>query len=673
MRLDLQRNDTNQEYRKELKAVFTEASAGNVYDQDSSETFQLTFPDNLVMEPGEVIIFSYDGPTKTYQRLPGVKDQEFSGVNLDMTPGITGDLRKTSGIRIVDPWKITLPSSVGIRFKTNIASGSKFQVAGVNRTPVVSEPFFSSFEAGTSSMTTGWSDGGSYLSITNPALSSDKRPYLVYDTSLKPENSPHPVNIISHFNLRASSYEQGNFFKSGSSAHKNSVGQEDLWYGQAFSQTSWNGTWLSNMGSNGYWGSSNTATNGSIYVSLFEVPRLPPLSIATLQHAQVTYMADDPTYPIGNSLAPVFGREGDKIANQTLTVINSGESRDPYPSQSSMVRPDWSFLINEALWDRYYFSSITPTASGNSAATFSAFQNGTDLPNSTFTHHRGLSETNESVHAKLFSGGEARSDSPTRVSENLLVDGAFNVNSTSVEAWRAILSSSRNLAINVQDSSTPRSVAGTAYSRTAIPFDRDDDKWHGYRSITDAQIDSIAREIVNQVRSRGPFLNLADFVNRRLVPASHPTQKKGALQAAIDASGVNSSFNVTLASQGFNNNNLNTWLSGRMDPASPVAMGAPGYLTQADVLTLIGPMLSARSDTFIIRAYGEYGSGGDLSRAWCEITVQRVPDYVDSSRTKGASPSWRPSDRPAAATYDTAPAKRRFVIKDFRWIAPDDV
>ena len=64
--------------------------------------------------------------------------------------------------------------------------------------------------------------------------------------------------------------------------------------------------------------------------------------------------------------------------------------------------------------------------------------------------------------------------------------------------------------------------------------------WSDLRTLSDSQIKSLARNMVQEVKKRGPFLNMSDFVNRRL--QSGEMGVKGALQAAIDESSINSTF-----------------------------------------------------------------------------------------------------------------------------------
>ena len=71
-------------------------------------------------------------------------------------------------------------------------------------------------------------------------------------------------------------------------------------------------------------------------------------------------------------------------------------------------------------------------------------------------------------------------------------------------------------------------------------------------------------------------------------------------------------------------------------------------ITQLDVLNTVGPNLTARSDTFTVRAYGEAldNAGNTIGRAWVEVVVQRTaqfmlpsargPAYEEMNRRKSA-------------------------------------
>jgi hypothetical protein len=200
----------------------------------------------------------------------------------------------------------------------------------------------------------------------------------------------------------------------------------------------------------------------------------------------------------------------------------------------------------------------------------------------------------------------------------------------------------------------------------------DSDKvWSGYRELSEEEISKLAEAIVTEVKLRGPFLSLADFVNRRL--AEDETGKMGALQAAIERAGLNSSLinrhpldNESSLPDYSHPDHIadSTRMEQTLKPSSK-AWGASSYLTQADVLQVLGPALAARSDTFVIRAYGDSvdSSGTPQARAWCEAVVQRTPEPLDPDES-GLNP------RLAGKAGDFG---RRFVITSFRWLSPGEV
>jgi hypothetical protein len=104
------------------------------------------------------------------------------------------------------------------------------------------------------------------------------------------------------------------------------------------------------------------------------------------------------------------------------------------------------------------------------------------------------------------------------------------------------------------------------------------------------------------------------------------------------------------------------------------SVGAPGWLTQADILQAIGPSLASRSDTFVVRCYGDVISPLDtsatptpVSRAWCEAVVQRLSDYVDptvDATTKFAN---------IPASSQAVTFGRKFKVVSFRWLSVNDI
>src|SRR5690606_29341447 len=91
----------------------------------------------------------------------------------------------------------------------------------------------------------------------------------------------------------------------------------------------------------------------------------------------------------------------------------------------------------------------------------------------------------------------------------LWIDGAFNVNSTSAQAWIALLASLRDLDGSTEgnDNILPRFVNSLGLGGVSVaeaPNGLSAAAWNSIRKISDTQIESIAEKIVEEVRARGP-------------------------------------------------------------------------------------------------------------------------------------------------------------------------
>ncbi|HEY9250048.1 MAG TPA: hypothetical protein VIO38_12990, partial [Rariglobus sp.] len=254
----------------------------------------------------------------------------------------------------------------------------------------------------------------------------------------------------------------------------------------------------------------------SLVVREFPSADVPLFSLAQLQHANVSSLNLNPAYAIGNSTANLY------VAR---TATDSGALGDDtyvgFPGSATFNRIyDLSYLLNQALWDGYFFSTVPSTLTADEVKK-SAYR----LPNARHRFHLPEGATPAAAAAAL--------KAPDTAAAHLLLDGGFNVNSTSLEAWRALLASHNGVATDPADptkkhpfSRFASPVAGAEPNNATAP-------WMSWRILSDAQIDALATALVAEVRARGPFLSLADFVNRRLV--ADDTGLKGTLQAAIDA------------------------------------------------------------------------------------------------------------------------------------------
>jgi Tfp pilus assembly protein PilX len=413
-----------------------------------------------------------------------------------------------------------------------------------------------------------------------------------------------------------------------------------------------------------------------------------------------------PTYIVGNSYHNVFVPR----ASVTNTMSNrvSGGTRKYY---------DMSYLLNTSLWDRYFFSSLPQSG----ASLTPVNRRLTVLPGTTP------------------SSTELRS--ATTAANHLTIAGAFNINSTSPEAWRAVLGALNNVphvgnttdvnaTASVMDNTSvvtsgvsfPRyrgeptqrdttsnlgklrglllsqayntSLAGYDFIKDGVggvqyPWDLTRvSPWTTHHRLTADELTQLSEDIAREVRKRGPFLSLAHFINRRL--SADNLGRAGTLQAALDitrgtSASINSFATTTQAQTGIKTDQTipfdgTGFYAEPLDTTDPTAAGTnhnanrlkglPGWVMQGDILGQLGSVMAARSDTFVIRTYGDNKNpvtGAILGRAWCEAVVQRLPDYMKASLD---SPETAP-----ASLNDTTNKQfgRRFQVISFRWLGPNDI
>ncbi|MBC2595312.1 hypothetical protein H5P28_13670 [Ruficoccus amylovorans] len=376
---------------------------------------------------------------------------------------------------------------------------------------------------------------------------------------------------------------------------------------------------------------------------------VPILSLGWLQHARLLDNNMGPTFLIGNSMPNVF------IDDLTELERDSGTGYATTDGEPAAI--DAAYLLNDALWDPFFLSTVETPADLNDDDYVAAnsrlkriHYSETDIP---------AAQLND-----FFDFAAA----------NLMLEGAFNINSTSVDAWKAFLGSLGDLELDPETGATAGgSTLERLYTHLASPSQGDDvdntltDVWNGYRTLSDEQLDTLARAMVEQVKQRGPFFSLSEFINRRL--SNDAYGQRGALQAAINASGIN---DPVLDNAGIGAGRLTDGL-----PSPFLEVGSQGYhydattgwITQGDIVQALGPFMSARSDTFIIRAYGDAVdpiTAAVQGQAWCEAIVQRMPTPVNPASTSTNDPDYfEPSDPDSLG--------RQFKVIAFRWLSEDEV
>ncbi|MDP3069529.1 MAG: hypothetical protein Q8N18_04530 [Opitutaceae bacterium] len=378
-------------------------------------------------------------------------------------------------------------------------------------------------------------------------------------------------------------------------------------------------------------------------VPLFELPRAPLLSLGTLQHLRI--LGRRP-FMIGNSWG----------VSETLNNLRLGE-----------------------LFDRFYFSGlvagVTPTTNALGDLV---------LPSLLQRPLRNADGTKPGVD-------DLRGATDARSAKHFLQGGGFNLNSQNVAAWAAVLRGVRFAAPKSFSYLAANEGTGTAADSALSSVQSTDARFfrfsqsaqetykaepgnsavgddtgvtppnthlfrQGMRTLTAAQVAALAGKIAELVRVKqaaadgagGPFRSLEEFLSPSVLYAGTDgagnLSPRSLLEAAIADAGVNTEV-TEFSSQ---------------------------FLTQADIMTALAPVLFPRSDTFVIRTYGEAvnpATNATEGRAWCEALVQRIPDYMDASAATGD-----PAETlPANLNPLNQQLGRRFKVVSFRWLTRSDI
>lgn len=529
--------------------------------------------------------------------------------------------------------------------------------------------------------------------LTLPDDRSEPRILGIHDYGLRWPKDPLPFPVFSHSNPMAA-VTRGD---------ANGMATASTPTGYAFTSPSYKMTlrpannWAEVIetpaaaGWQAYGGLSATSGLGGVTSAVYtSVPFSPPLALAQYAHANFGLRDQEPLFQIGNSFAPL----GTYNSQSYGTDSNCGVSNH-----------DHAYMANAALFDRFFLSGAAPVITRAKvvseakplATVLDEFAAGTGrLAN---------------PRTKLF----AKRDPVTvramladhrRIAGTILSDGMFNVNSTSVDAWAALLASAKRNAMGAATELLPAADKNARFPRAPradaadhnykTPF-TDKKAWTGLATLDDAQIRLLAKSIVEETRmrirynhryqygikngldvhyvikNRGvevplPYIGLSQFVNRFNCGA-YPNQvawqgclQNAILRADVDGANLSNRSSPLTAAPAYDASRLvpltadpNTTPSAAgmvpyayqrsnvvaTDPRngatkSHALRAAPTSLMQSDILEAVGSSLSTRSDTFVIRCYGEATDPLDATRTlagcWIEAVVQRIPEFCDPSQ-----------------------------------------
>ena len=738
--LDIQSNSTN--WTKTLGQLATAADSAS----SSQESFRTYIPAEVLLTPGEFRVFSLPGAGTTPSNRSPIAFKRTGGSmqsGLDTRGGVWMNLTNAAGA----PLSATTPTTT-VRLMNSGVFETRVMLSSWPGDDIIADSLDASSELHTllttnlsyrspmASPVMSLTFGGS-APLVLPIIGAEPKILGVIDQGLRWPLDSGPWPLFSHSNplapvtradasgIATLSTPSGRAFTSPSyrttSAQPSGWGNVIETFGVA-GASAFGGLSQTSARSGGI-----TGVTSAVYT---EVPLAPPLSLAQYTHANFGLRDQDPLFQIGQSFAPLN------------CYNNSAFTTD---SAAGVMNHEGAWMANAALFDRFFLSGAAPVIRRGADVTeaktlenvldnFAAGQGKLANPRTWLFAQRDEDTVRQMLRDHR------------RIAGTILSEGTFNVNSTSVPAWAALLASAKRNALGTADELEPSPTNNARFPR-AVRADAarishqnrftEPEAWTGLATLSDNQIWILARSIVEEMRNRIrfnhryqygikpgmdvhyviknrsvevplPFIGLSQFVNRfncGQFPYYNDVTWQGCLQNAIlraDVAGANLSNRIapltpaltfgppqTAASPSIAGGVPYVFVGSsaiathpRVNPTqnrNHALRAAPTSLTQADILAAVGSSLATRSDTFVIRCYGDAADPLDSTRTvascWIEAVVQRIPEFCDPRQppeTEVGSPTDGQLHNPLLDPVNRT-LGRRFIILSSRTLNPSDL
>ncbi len=689
-----------------------ELAAGADTSVSSVESFRAYLGVDILLPPGDLRVFSYtaEGPppifpsTRRFMRVPvttSVPDLPLTaekgldtrgGFWMNCTDATGNPLAVINGIA-GEAITVSLQASGVFEARVLLSSWPGDRLTSQNNT-TLSSAYNPCSELNTLMATDLSRSGGAIsltvggIGLTLPDASAEPKILGIHDYGLRWPKDTLPFPVFSHSNPLAA-VTRGD---------ANGMANAATPSGYAFTSPSYKmmlrpaNNWNevietpASDGARAFGGLSATSGPGGVASAVYtSVAFSAPLSLAQYTHANFGLRDQEPLFQIGNSFAPLN------------TNVASTYTTD---SACGVANHDHAWMANAAIFDRFFLSGAAPVINRGKVVTeakpLSTVLNEFAAGSGRLANPRTkLFATRDPVTVRAMLGDHRR------IAGTILTDGTFNVNSTSVDAWAALLATAKR---NVMGSATellpgtdknarfPRAVRADVADYNYKTAFNDKKAWTGLATLDDAQIKLLAKSIVEETRmrirynhryqygikpgldvhyvikNRGvevplPYVSLAQFVNRFNCGA-YPNQvawqgclQNAILRADVDGANLSNRSSPLTAAPAYDATKLTASAANSgpglipytyrpanvvaTDPRTNSSKGhslraAPTSLMQSDILEAVGSSLSTRSDTFVIRCYGDASDPLDPSRTlagcWIEAIVQRIPEFFDPSQ-----------------------------------------